>query len=128
MKKLLVILISITMIACSGVHAQLYVENVTFEWDANPETNLVEYRLYNSIQSNQYDYTAGPVDTIPAGTETTLIEYSFEGPALPITYYWVLTAVNEDGLESGPSNQVQYTFTTPDPLIPPRPPENFKKV
>lgn len=87
--------------------------NVTFEWDPNSETDLAGYRLYQSQTSGQYTFGDGnQVATIAAGTETVTITNVTDG-----TYYWVLTAYDDNGNESGPSNEVTDTLdsTAPEP-------------
>jgi len=88
--------------------------NVTFEWDANSESDLAGYRLYQSQVSGSY--TDVPVVTIPAGTETTTLLDVPDG-----TYFWVLTAYDTNENESGPSNEVTKTIDS----TPPEPPKNF---
>ena len=75
--------------------------NVTFAWDANTETDLAGYRLYQSSTPGTYTFgESEAVVTIPAGTETVQITVP-DG-----TLYFVLTAYDTDGNESGPSNEV----------------------
>jgi len=125
--NLIVIFIVCLSLACTSSYAQQYDFTVNFAWDANSEYDLAGYRLYPSEISGQYDYTAIPVATIPADTETSTVIYTFEGPQLPITYYWVLTAYDTEGLESGPSNEVTKTFMAAE-IDPPKPPKNLKIV
>ena len=79
--------------------------NVTFAWDANTESDLAGYRLYQSSTSGSY--TFGPshaVASVPAGTESVTINVT-DG-----TWYWVLTAYDTDNNESAPSNEVTATI------------------
>ena len=80
----------------------------TFTWDANTETDLAGYHLYRSATSGSYTLGSGWIADIPAGTET--IDYEVpEG-----TWYFVMTAYDTSGNESGTSNEVfQTTDTTP---------------
>jgi len=76
---------------------------ITFQWDANTEQDLAGYRIYQSTQSGVYTY--GPTSpnllvTVPVGTEEVTIEIA-DG-----TYYFVATAFDTGGLESGPSNEI----------------------
>ena len=88
--------------------------NVTFEWDANSESDLAGYRLYQSQASGDYTFGDGnQVATITAGTETVTISGVADG-----TYYWVLTAYDTDGNESGPSNEVTANLDTLAPGSP----------
>lgn len=88
--------------------------NVTFEWDANSETDLAGYRLYQSQTSGVYTFGDGnQVATILTGTETVQIINISDG-----TYFWVLTAYDNDGNESGPSNEVTADLDTLAPGAP----------
>jgi len=87
---------------------------VVFEWDANSEEDLAGYRLYQSITPGQYVYgEENAVGNIVAGTETFTLTMNVDG-----TFYWVLTAYDTAGNESGPSNEV----TTDVNFKPPSPP------
>ena len=89
----------------------------TFTWDANTESDLAGYKLYRSSVSGQYDlgherdmtYLRGWVADIPAGTET--VDYGDEEG----TWYFVLTAYDTSGNESGSSNEVSKTIDTTPP-------------
>ena len=82
----------------------------TFTWNANTESDLEGYHLYRSPTSGQYTFGSNWVADIPAGTET--IDYTApEG-----TWYFVLTAYDTSGNESGPSNEV--TLVVPDTTPP----------
>ena len=92
----------------------VWAASVTFEWDANTESYLAGYRLYQSQISGQYTFGDGnQVTTIPTGIETVTIINISDG-----TYFWVLTAYDVDGNESGPSNEVTAIFSTIAPNIP----------
>jgi hypothetical protein len=77
---------------------------LTFMWDPNTEPDLAGYRLYQSSISGKYTFGSGnEVSTVSSDKTTTSIVVS-KG-----TWYWVITAFNNDGLESDPSNEVSYT-------------------
>ena len=89
-------------------------DEVRFEWDDNSEPDLAGYRLYRSDASGQYVYgAANAIAEIPAGTETY-------GPiVLPIgTHYFVLTAYDTEGFESGPSNEATAIVVNTPPSAP----------
>jgi len=110
MKKVLAILAMVLMFCGSALAAS----NVTFEWSANSETDLAGYRLYQSQTSGVYTYGDGnQVATILTGTETVQITSIADG-----TYFWVLTAYDNDGNESGPSNEVTAALDTLAPGAP----------
>jgi len=110
MKKVLAILAMVLMFCGSALAAS----SVTFEWDANSETDLAGYRLYQSQTSGVYTYGDGnQVATILVGTETVQITNISDG-----TYFWVLTAYDNDGNESVPSNEVTAALDTFAPGTP----------
>jgi hypothetical protein len=72
---------------------------VTLAWDRNPETDVAGYRIY-------YGQLNSPATMIDVGNVlTTSINNLLDGR----TYYFYATAYNTSGLESDPSQQVQYT-------------------
>lgn len=112
-KKLIFIIILLLPISTA------FGADVTFEWDPNTETDLAGYRLYQSDTSGVYTYGDGnQVETIPAGTETVTLYGVPDG-----TWYWVLTAYDTSGNESGPSNEVTDTLDSTAPA----PPTGLKK-
>ena len=110
MKKLLLALVAFFFMCGMGYAAS----NVTLVWDANSESDLAGYKLYQSNTSG--NYTSIPVMTIPAGTETANLLDVPDG-----TYFWVLTAYDISGNESGPSNEVTASLDSTAP----EPPKNF---
>jgi fibronectin type 3 domain-containing protein len=105
MKKLLICLLIILWATVASAAS-----SVTFEWDANPENDLAGYRLYQSNQSGVYGQT--PISVIPAGTETVVLDIS-DG-----TYFWVLTAFDDNGNESTHSNEVTKSLDSIPPGAP----------
>ena len=87
---------------------------ISFEWDANSESDLAGYRLYQSGTSNSYTYGPGnEVKDIPAGIETCTLADISDG-----LWYWVLTAYDSNGNESGPSNEVSASIDQTSPGAP----------
>lgn len=76
---------------------------VTLQWDANSESDLAGYNIYRS-QTDGSGYTKVNQNLI------TSTAYTDSTPTYLQTYYYVATAVNTGGLESGYSNQVQYNY------------------
>ena len=73
--------------------------NVTLSWHANTEGDLAGYRIYQAGASGAFNL-ASPVAEVPAGAKS----HTFHG--LPAGLFrWVVTAVDEAGLESGPSEE-----------------------
>lgn len=104
MRKVVVLFLILLLPAiCSAV-------SVEFSWDANTESDLAGYRLYQSQSSGVYGDI--PVAVISAGIETVTIDVTSDG-----TYFFVLTAYDTSDNESGYSNEVVVTIDTapPDP-------------
>lgn len=98
MKKVWGLIIFSVLLLVNIVYAESI---VVFTWDANTESDLIGYRLYQSDTSGVYNYGDGnQVATISAGTEKVAIYTSATG-----TEYWTVTAYNSEG-ESDPSNEV----------------------
>lgn len=73
-----------------------------FEWEPNGEPDLAGYRLYRSNTSGGYTYGSGnEYASVGLVTESPRFIEDIEG-----TYYFVITAFDEGGHESGPSNEV----------------------
>lgn len=125
MKKLLLALFLVLAFGVSTVFANP-TANVTFEWDANTEADLVGYKLYQSpISVSTLDDDNDGIITLEelltgsgvvvanilAGAETITIQVQ-DG-----VWYYVLTAYDA-GNESFPSNEVTATIDTSAPSAP----------
>ena len=109
MKKIYVILLAlVVMLFALGIKA--HASDVTLAWDANSETDLAGYKIYVSQESGVY------AEGIDVGNVTT---YTVTGLA-DGEYFFVATAYNEAGYESGYSNEV-----TTDIKVKPDPPKNM---
>lgn len=72
-------------------------------WDANDPAQMVTgYRVYMSETSMDYANVYG---------ETSSTQMMINGMVVGHTYYWVVTAYNAEGMESGFSNEVSKTIT-----------------
>jgi type II secretory pathway predicted ATPase ExeA len=80
---------------------------VSLEWDANTEPDLAGYKVYYKIGSSgePYDGTGATEGNSPVdiGNVTT---YKLHGLAEDVTYFFVVTAYDTEGLESEYSNEV----------------------
>jgi len=74
-------------------------QSVSLAWNANPETNIVGYRLYYGTTSQSL------TNTVDAGPQLTV---TVNGLREGVTYYFAVTARNLDELESDFSDQVSY--------------------
>lgn len=107
MRKIVILLICL-------IPSLLFAADYTFVWDANTESDLDGYRLYQSSTPGGYVFGDGnQVATAGAGDTSITITGVAAGD-----WYWVLTAFDYDGNESGPSNEVNN--------IAPMPPQGFK--
>ena len=88
--------------------------DVTLQWDVNTEPNLAGYRIYYKMDSS-----GEPYDGIEANEGTSPItvaledlddpynpQYTLTGLLDGTTYFFVVTAYNTGGLESGYSDEV----------------------
>ena len=89
----------------------LIAASVLLAWDASPDPDVAGYRLYVGIQSLQEGNP--PLLAYPPTTEspTTELQYQVEGLDYGTEYFFCATATNSAGLESGYSNEVQFTPT-----------------
>lgn len=68
-------------------------------WDANPpQDNVVYYNIYGVYGGGTFAYLGSTTDTIYSDYEE-----------LPGDFYYVVTAVDDQNRESGPSNEVMVT-------------------
>ena len=66
--------------------------------DGSPLTNLAGYKIYYGNESGNY-HTSIQIDN--PGITIYVVEY-----LTPNIYYFVVTAINDGGIESPPSNEV----------------------
>jgi len=111
MKRLLLALVIFILVTSWEPHqvlrAQVMGQAVTFQWemvlereDNTPLLNLAGYKLYQSAEAGVYGAVPA-VDLDNPGLSTYVLEGVGEG-----LWYWVLTAYDANGLESGYSNEV----------------------
>ena len=74
-------------------------QSVELEWDPNSEPDLAGYNVYRSLSSGSgYSIVNPSLVPSPSYTDTTVTPGN--------TYYYVVTAQNTGGLESGFSNEI----------------------
>lgn len=79
--------------------------NITFVWDKNIESDLAGYNLYQSTVSN--NYSGDPSAIIMGDTN----QYTYQTDMVSGTpSYFVLTAFDDSGNESGYSNEVPHVI------------------
>src|SRR5882672_12401480 len=81
---------------CLGARAD---QSVSLAWDKSPDTNVVGYAVYYGNSSGAYD------SRLEVGTNTVATVTVPGG----LTYFFVATSYDADGLESEPSNEVNYS-------------------
>lgn len=121
---ILILILTIFTLAITPL-AHASTEKVKFAWDANTETDLKGYRLYQSATPGSYIWVGKNPDVQPASPPPSFVK-SILAPATTTeidltaadksTTYFVLTAFDQDGNESGPSNEV--FFVMPDQTAP----------
>lgn len=116
MKKLLTTLFTIFILLPAFAFAGP--GDVKVAWDANdPTDNVTTYRLYYGTETGVYtgsvDVPSVPVDV--NGIQTLLYTLKLQGGK----YFSAVTAVNDTGLESDYSNEIQINL--------PKRPKNYKK-
>jgi hypothetical protein len=89
-------------------NASQSLSDVHLVWDANSETDLAGYRVYRRTASGSYVFGTGFIGTV--GVTPTP---NYADQAVPDGfYYYVVTAYNAAGEESGPSNEVSTSVPT----------------
>ena len=84
--------------------------DVTLMWDANTETGLAGYKIYYRTDQGgePYDGTGIPEGDSPIDVGN-VTEFRLTGLLKNKIYYFVATAYNTSGFESGYSNEVNTT-------------------
>lgn len=93
---------------------------IKFSWDANTEPDLAGYKLYRSQESGVYPEQAFKI--MPYDATSDIVENINFG----IPQYFVITAFDQAGKESGYSNEVAF-FPDPNDIsdLPPEVPQSF---
>jgi hypothetical protein len=87
-----------------------------FVWDANSEPDMAGYRIYMRTPSTDYVYGAGN-EYAAVGLMTEPLSGPHAISAVG-TYHFVVTAYDDEGLESGPSTEATLIVENQ----PPKPP------
>jgi len=82
---------------------------VTLTWDPNSEPDLSHYVVYWGLASRDYTSNSGNIGLVT--------EHSVEIPDGEDIYYFAVTAVDEAGLESDYSNEVNTDGIITDPPL-----------
>jgi len=114
MKKLLLVLMAVMLMVPAMLVAQS-ARTANLAWDQPDLTNVAGWKIYVS------DTTGGPYTAIIDVPYTGQTEYtaSYE---MTVTgqgsKYFVCTAYNSEGVESGYSNEAEYQYNTVAPATP----------
>lgn len=121
MKKLFIIIFFITLLLPTFAFGS---SDVTFGWDPNTEADIDGYRLYQSDTSDVYTYGIDSPNLVADVKHANVCGSSECQTTIQVEdgkWFWVATAYDTNGLESGPSNEVTDTLDSE----PPAPPSNL---
>ncbi len=92
----LALLLTFSLLIASAAHSA----EATLEWDGEDDARVAGYKVYYGTSSGSYTSVAD------AGNAT---RYTVTGLDVGTTYFFVVTAYDAAGSESGPSGEVQHT-------------------
>ncbi len=84
---------------CLGLKPALAAKSVVLEWNPSPSASAIGYLLFYGTNTGRY------YDAMDVSTGTTAFVPGLVGG---LTYYFTVTAYNEDLVESDPSNELVY--------------------
>ena len=87
-------------VVCVLCGSQAYCASVTLAWDPSPDSDVAGYNL--SYGPSTHNYT----NVVDVGDNTS---FSLFGLVIGATYFMAVTAYNNLGVESPPSDEVVYT-------------------
>jgi hypothetical protein len=93
---------------------------VGLAWDPSPDSNVTGYAILYGTNSGSYKIR------VDVGNQTNV---TIQLPTNGVTYFFVATAYTINGVESLPSNEVNYTSTNSTPPLTnsiPTAPTDFK--
>jgi hypothetical protein len=106
-------LLAVLAIVLFSCHASFAAE-ASFSWLPNSETNLAGYKIYFGVTSGSYIYERDVhLPVIIRGKVRASIGNLSEG----ITYYFVATAYNTEGVESDPTAEIVYSVPIANPIV-----------
>jgi|GEM_PF-2477859 len=94
----------------TNLNASSTSEEINLEWNSVSSSDLENYKVYKSLKPGE-DFT----EVAKVSSEKTTLNDS--NVKKGVTYYYVVSAITDDGAESGNSNQVSAIVEAP-PLIP----------
>jgi len=99
MKRSLLLVGFSVLLGCAAPAKEL---SVSLEWDRNSEPNIVGYRVYRSKAASEWDRLNSVLIPHPTAGKPTYTDTIDDSQ----TYYYVVTAVDDEGRESDLSNKV----------------------
>jgi fibronectin type 3 domain-containing protein len=111
---ILSLLLLVTPLWAADVRVTAAGNTVTLAWDPNTETDLTGYNIYHGSKAGGPYTKVGSVGVMTA--PTFVVTEPLNG-----TYYYVVTAFNTGGAESGYSNEVSKFIN-----VPPANPRNLR--
>jgi hypothetical protein len=94
-------------IALSGNGVNPTAHSVDVSWAASTSSNVQGYNVYRGLTSG------GPYTKISPTLSASTLAFTDASPVSGTNYFYVVTAVDSNGLESAASNQVSVTIPTP---------------
>lgn len=91
--------LSAVAIGLFAISPPLFAESVSLAWDPSESTNVVAHRVHYGTASGNYSSSTN------LGNQTTA---TISGLQAGTTYFFVVTALDDIGMESLPSNEVNY--------------------
>ena len=81
--------------------------SVALTWDASPSTNLQGYKVYRSQVSG------GSYSSISSTLGASTLQFTDSSVMGGQTYFYVITSIDTNGMESGPSPEVSAKIPAP---------------
>lgn len=115
MKRFMVFLfalfVAVTLSQCVVILPPAFAAwDLTFEWNASPSTDVAGYRIYKRLAGETYVYGSTSTMKLWEGTGLT-----GSGQVAEDECFFVVTAFDDAGNESGPSNEVKWDKKDPEP-------------
>jgi len=102
-------LLSLSLLLIFSLAFNAHAGQATLAWDQVSDAAVAGYKLHYGTQSRQYS------SAVDAGNSTSHVMSNLQAGT---TYYFVVTAYDATGIESGYSNEVSYAVPAPDATLP----------
>lgn len=108
MKK--IVLVLTVLLISSLVFAFEQTGKAELSWTMSSSDTVTKYKIFQSNVSGEYDFTS-PAGIIGHPTDHLLLNLSLD---LSKTYFWVICAVDAEGLMSPASNEASKSWVIPE--------------